>query len=191
MKTLVLGCRPTLPNVEAEVNAVVAAAPGAELLLDPSAEQAASRAPDYDACHFAGHADPKLGQDRVLVWCHANGFAAVDASTLVSMLCKMELVVLNGCKSVELGLKLRDAGVPCVVVWTTLLYDPAAKLFAVRFWEVLEKRNPDDELRVAVRKAFDAGKVAHVWPPKCRWPKRAEQDAAGGGGALKLGQNVR
>ena len=48
MKTLVLGCRPTLPNVEAEVNAVVAAAPGAELLLDPSAELAASRAPDYD-----------------------------------------------------------------------------------------------------------------------------------------------
>ena len=160
MKTLVLGCRPTLPNVEAEVNAVVAAAPGAELLLDPTAEQAASRAPDYDACHFAGHANPKLGQDRVLVWCHPDGFAAVDASTLVRMLCKMKLVVLNGCKSVELGLKLRDAGVPYVVVWTTLLCDAAAELFAVRFWEELVKRNPDDELRVAVRKAFDEGKVA-------------------------------
>ena len=32
-------------NVEAEVNAVVAAAPGAELLLDPTAAQAAARPP--------------------------------------------------------------------------------------------------------------------------------------------------
>ena len=39
----------------------------------------------------------------------------MDASTLVDMLRTMKLVVLNGCKSEELGLKLREAGVPNVV----------------------------------------------------------------------------
>ena len=162
MSTLILGCRPTLPNVEAEVKAIAATAPGAELFLDPTAAQAGQRAPHHTWCHFAGHADPKLGPDRVLVLCHNGGFSAVDASTLVDMLRTMKLVVLNGCKSEELGLKLREAGVPNVVVWKTTLYDPAAMLFAVRFWEVIAARSPNDHhsLRTAVRAAFEAAKVA-------------------------------
>ena len=163
MSTLILGCRPTLPNVEAEVTAVAAIAPDAELLLDPTADRAGQRAPHHTWCHFAGHADPRLGPDRVLVLCDAGGgFAAVDASTLVAMLRTMQLVVLNGCRSEELGLKLREAGVPNVVVWKTSVHDAAAKLFAVRFWEVIAVRNPSDHdsLRTAVRTAFEAGKVA-------------------------------
>ena len=78
------------------------------------------------------------------------------------------------------GLKLREAGVcrRClvspinrsfvrsfvsnVVVWKTILYDPAAKLFAVRFWEVITARSPNDNdsLSTAVRAAFEAAKVA-------------------------------
>ena len=160
--TLVLGCRPSLPCVEDEVDAVASAAPNTELLLDPSPEQVNAKAPRHDWCHFAGHADPKLGPDRVLVLCVAGGFAAVDASTLVDMLRSKKLVVLNGCKSVELGIKLRQAGVPNVVAWTTLLFDPAAKLFAVRFWQEMAAQTHDDEdaLRAAVRKAFASAKLA-------------------------------
>ena len=160
--TLVLGCRPTLPCVEDEVNAVASAAPNTELLLDPNPAQAAAKAPHHAWCHFAGHADPKLGPDRVLVLCDGGGFAAVDASTLVAMLRSMKLVVLNGCKSVELGIKLRQAGVPNVVAWTTILFDPAAKLFAVSFWELMADHAHDDDgkLRTAVRKAFESGKLA-------------------------------
>jgi hypothetical protein len=49
-----------------------------------------------------------------------------------------------------------------VVVWKTILYDPAAKLFAVRFWEVITARSPNDNdsLSTAVRAAFEAAKVA-------------------------------
>ena len=107
-RLLILGCRPTLANVEAEVTAIAATAPGAELLLDPTAALAGQRTPHHSWCHFAGHADPKLGPDRVLVMCHDGGFGAVDASTLVDMLRTMKLVVLNGCKSEEL------AGSSCV-----------------------------------------------------------------------------
>ena len=160
--TLVLGCRPTLANVEDEVTAVASAAPNAELLLDPNPSLVAAKAPQHDWCHFAGHADPKLGPDRVLVWCDAGGFAAVDASTLVDMLRSKKLVVLNGCKSVEVGIKLRQAGVPNVVAWTTLLYDPAAKLFAVEFWNKMDGHADDDEdaLHNAVRVAFASAKLA-------------------------------
>ena len=160
--TLVLGCRPTLPCVEDEVNAVASAAPNAELSLDPNPTLVAAKAPQHNWCHFAGHADPKLGPDRVLVWCDAGGFAAVDASTLIDMLRSMKLVVLNGCKSVELGIKLRQAGVPNVVAWTTMLFDPAAKLFAVSFWQMMAAHAHDDEdaLRNAVRDAFASAKLA-------------------------------
>ena len=160
--TLVLGCRPTLPCVEDEVNAVASAAPNAELSLDPNPTLVAAKAPQHNWCHFAGHADPKLGPDRVLVWCDAGGFAAVDGSTLVDMLRSKKLVVLNGCKSVELAIKLRQAGVPNVVAWTTLLYDPAAKLFAVEFWKMMGGHAHDDEdaLRNAVRVAFASAKLA-------------------------------
>ena len=130
MSTLILGCRPTLPNVEAEVTAIAATAPGAELLLDPTADQAGQRAPHHTWCHFAGHADPKLGPDRVLVLCHNGGFAAVEASTLVAMLRTMKLVVLNGCISKELGLKLREAR---VLAAHRARHLPAASARAVRY----------------------------------------------------------
>ena len=160
--TLVLGCRPTLANVEGEVTAVTDAAPNAELLLDPNPALVAAKAPNHTWCHFAGHADPKLGPARVLVLCDASGFAAVDVSTLVAMFRLMKLVVLNGCKSVELGIKLRQAGVPNVVAWTTTLFDAAAKLFAVKFWQMMVGHADDDEdaLRKAVRKAFESAKLA-------------------------------
>jgi len=45
----------------------------------------------------------------------------------------LQLVVLNGCDSLALGQKLIQEGVPEVVCWGTKTYDPAARLFAVRF----------------------------------------------------------
>ena len=71
---------------------------------------------------------------------------------------------------------MREAGVPNVVVWKTLLYDPAAKLLAVRFWEIMTARSPNDNdsLRTAVRAAFEAAKLA-------------VQTAVRPGGALDVG----
>ena len=69
------------PSTATSVPQMRRAPPSSPRCRPRGASEAASRAPEYDACHFAGHADPKLGQDRVLVWCHADGFAAVDAST--------------------------------------------------------------------------------------------------------------
>ena len=39
---------------------IASAAQGAELLLDPTADQAGQRAPHHTWCHFAGHADPRV-----------------------------------------------------------------------------------------------------------------------------------
>ena len=76
--------------------------------------------------------------------------------------------------------KLREAGVPNVVVWRTTLDDAPAKLFAVRFWEVIAARSPsdNDSLRTAVRAAFEAGKVA-------------VQTAVKPGGAIDVGDGRR
>ena len=166
---LVLGCRPTLDNVENEVKAVSDAVPNSMLLLDPTAEAAAYEAPHHVFCHFAGHADPKLDQRRVLIWCDGSGgkgLAAVDAETLVGMLRTMKLVVLNGCKSHELGAALIKAGVMNVVVWTTKVRDEVAYRFGVRFWEVMRDRIADSDLKLydVVRNAFDHAKVAVQTP---------------------------
>ena len=48
---------------------------------------------------------------------------------------KLHLVMLNGCNTELLGLKLRDAGVAYVVCWRTASLDKAAKLFACTFFK--------------------------------------------------------
>jgi hypothetical protein len=69
----------------------------------------------------------------------------------------LELVVLNGCDSLELGKMCREAGVPVVVCWATELQDEAAYLFARGFFGALgqDGRAPDGYAR-----AFEAGKEA-------------------------------
>lgn len=57
----------------------------------------------------------------------------------------LELVVLNGCESLELGKMCREAGVPVVVCWETEVADEAAYLFARGFFGALGQggRAPD------------------------------------------------
>ena len=69
----------------------------------------------------------------------------------------LELVVLNGCESLELGKMCHEAGVRVVVCWATKVNDEAAYLFARGFFGALDEdgRAPDGHAR-----AFEAGKEA-------------------------------
>ena len=136
--------------------------PGSQLLVDPSAEQAVAAVGPHDWVHFCGHADPRLGDDRVLVWCKNGGLEAVMAGTLVDMLRGKQLVVLNGCCSDELGGALLRAGVRHVVCWETKLSYPAGVTFGEAFWRAMAGQQTDNEgqFRAAVHAAFKAGRTA-------------------------------
>ena len=159
---LILSCNHRLPASETEAAAVHALHPSSQRLIDPSAEQAAAAVGAHDWVHFCGHADPRLGTDRVLVWCKDGELDAVAASTLVNMLRGKRLVVLNGCCSDELGCKLIQAGgVQHVVCWETKLKDVAGPPFAEGFWRAMVGHESDDDatFRAAVRAAFEAGRT--------------------------------
>ena len=159
---VILSCNHGLPATDTEAAAMYALLPDSQLLVDPSAEQAAAAVGPHDCVHFCGHSDPRLGQDRVLVWCKNGGLEAVAAATLIEMLRGKRLVVLNGCCSDELGGALLRAGVQHVVCWETKLFDPAGALFGVGFWRVMVGHETDGEaeFRAAVRTAFEAGRTA-------------------------------
>ena len=160
---LILSCNHRLPAADTEAAAVHALHPSSQRLIDPSAEQAAAAVGAHDWVHFCGHADPRLGTDRVLVWCKGVELDAVAASTLVNMLRGKRLVVLNGCCSDELGCKLIQAGgVQLVVCWKTKLKDDAGLPFAEGFWRAMVGHESDDDatFRAAVRAAFEAGRTA-------------------------------
>ena len=159
---LAVGCANGLAAVSSELDAIAAALPTCSVLRDASAEEVAREAPRFPWFHFAGHADPRLGPHRTLVW-RKNGRAdAVDASTLVQMLRGAELVVLNGCKSLELAEALARAGVPNVVGCETLLLDRPGSLFAEAFWRMVAAESVAGQPLplTTVRRAFEAGEVA-------------------------------
>ena len=69
----------------------------------------------------------------------------------------LELVVLNGCESLELGKMCLEAGVPVVVCWETVVADEAAYLFARGFFGALDQ---DGRATDGYARAFEAGKEA-------------------------------
>jgi len=76
---------------------------------------------------------------------------------------RLELVFLNGCCSEELGRAAFAAGVPTVVCWRTVVFDPAARLFAKAFFEAIARDGVD------YRRAFEEAVselrlVTHVNP---------------------------
>ena len=95
---------------------------------------------------FCGHADASLNGKRTLAFAHARGFEMVDADTLVSMVGRhaatLKLIVLNGCKSLHLALRLVDVGVPAVACWESLLNDEAAFWFGLGFSRALAAGKP-------------------------------------------------
>ena len=66
----------------------------------------------------------------------------------------LELVVLNGCESLALGKMCREAGVPVVVCWETLVESEAAYLFARGFFGALGQ---DGRASDGYARAFKAG----------------------------------
>jgi len=52
---------------------------------------------------------------------------------------QMQLIVINGCESEELAIKLhKDAGIANVVCWRTRVRDEACGVFAKHFWSALK-----------------------------------------------------
>jgi len=161
---LILACGNGLAAVASEASEVGRLGIRSRTLQNPTVEEVSRESYECNWVHFAGHADPKINGQHVLVFCKSGGFEAVDAETLVRLFCKAQLVVLNGCKSSELGTALSAAGVPNVVCWETLVYDPAGKLFASGFWRAIESSSSAHgstcTLRGDVRSAFERGKDA-------------------------------
>jgi hypothetical protein len=59
----------------------------------------------------------------------------------------IECVVLNACKTEEIGNKLRTAGVPHVVCWRSKVNDTTATDFAVNFFTVLDQSGKTEGIR--------------------------------------------
>ena len=74
----------------------------------------------------------------------------------------LELVVLNGCESLELGKMCLEAGVPVVVCWETVVADEAAYLFARGFFGALGQDGRPKKPRApdGYAHAFEAGEEA-------------------------------
>ena len=95
---------------------------------------------------FCGHADAAFSGQRTLAFAHPRGFELVDADTLVSMIGRhaqaLQLIVLNGCKSLHLALRLADVGVPFIACWESIVNDEAAFWFGLGFSRALASGKP-------------------------------------------------
>ena len=114
--------------------------------LDPEElrEEMLSRRPR--AFLFIGHADANLnGQHTLAFTDRRRQLVVVDPDVLARILGghapkqggPLELVVLNGCKSLELARAIHAAGVPHVVAWRTRVDNEAARIFSVAFFQAL------------------------------------------------------
>ena len=94
---------------------------------------------------FIGHGDLALsGQRATLGFTTADGgLCAVDALALSRLLGEcapssgglLELVMLQGCCTLQLGRGVLAAGVPYVICWSTLTEDGACAIFSAAFFE--------------------------------------------------------
>ena len=71
----------------------------------------------------------------------------------------LELVFLNGCKGLELGRDVQDAGVPTVVCWETKAHDGAALIFSKAFFDSVARGR-------TYAKSFDDAKDAVLMPTR-------------------------
>jgi hypothetical protein len=110
---------------------------------------------------FIGHADACLASQPTLGFTNEQGgLDAVLPETLAMMLSThipprgcLELVVLNGCRSMQLGHALHVAGVPFVVCWETVVDDGAARKFGEAFFRAVRDKS-------GYESAFEAAKTA-------------------------------
>jgi len=125
---------------------------------------------------FTGHADASdpSGAGHTLGFTKpGGGLELVNRADIASVLgrhgatalsgVRLELAFLNGCCSEELGRAAITAGVPTVVCWRTLAWDPAARLFAKTYFEAIAREGVD--YRRAFAEAVSALRlVTHVNP---------------------------
>ena len=91
---------------------------------------------------FCGHSDGSLHGRRTLAFAHPRGgFEMVDADVVVETVRRhastLRMIVLNGCKSLHLAMRLVDAGIPAVACWESLVNDEAAFWFGLSFSRAL------------------------------------------------------
>ena len=102
---------------------------------------------------FPGHGDAMLQSEPVLAFVGVGGAVeAVSIATLVEtvrphvLTGKLQLIVLTGCCTARLATKLRkQAFVPYVVCWETVLNDEAGRIFGTAFAQAVAS-NPDPNL---------------------------------------------
>ena len=120
---------------------------------------------------FCGHSDGSLHGRRTLAFAHPRGgFEMVDADVVVETVRRhastLRMIVLNGCKSLHLAMRLVDAGIPAVACWESLVNDEAA------FWFGLSSRVPSQP---------DAPYAPHTRPPSPTLLTITEEGYADGG----------
>jgi hypothetical protein len=97
---------------------------------------------------FCGHADAPIHKGYPTLCFHSDsgGPAVVEPTTLCNAMegiAKsgfLELIFLNGCKSLQLGEALsRIPGLKCIVCWETIVADEAASIFSVAFFKAVQE----------------------------------------------------
>ena len=149
--TTIFSCPNGLAAVPAECLAIQQIlGDAARLVPQASVEQAPAALAGVTQAHLAGHHDAELCGMRTFAWTKEGRIEVVDQSTLVRLLRKLELVVLNGCKSEAAGEALVREGVRDVICWSSLTSDVPGRLFAEGFWSTLAQGG-------SVGDAFEAG----------------------------------
>ena len=198
IELLIFGCSPTvseLPEVGGEVNDVASTFQGGSAVLplwggtmrglaEVLSKQRTKR------FHFTGHAnadDPSAPRGtiagRTLGFTLPGGrLSTVPADQLAALLGKhapsggvggeLSLVFINGCESEPLGHQIITEGVQTVVCWRTKSADEAARLFAVRFFQVIAQGGTDLE---AFNAAVDEVRGVQ-YGPTARWKLEVPPD---------------
>lgn len=123
------------------------------------------------AWFFPGHGDALLQGERVLAFVSSAGnLEAISIDTLVGIVQRhtsagkgqLELIVLTGCCTLELGTSLYErARVPHVVCWETLLEDGAGRVFGTAFAKhIVLGDSPADafhQAKIAVEQVTESG----------------------------------
>ena len=120
------------PCLEACVSVALLSGGGAEctMAIEGSVSRLDEMLDDVHVLLFCGHADLKVGGCRTLAFSSAGEAEAIDAEALTRVVSRhrdsLRLVLLNGCESLHLALRLAHAGVAAVACWSSKVADEAA-----------------------------------------------------------------
>jgi hypothetical protein len=135
-----------LPKVLGEALAVSLEWPASIATLDCTANALSEHLAksQYDKFLYSGHAGLQgNGHEGSMIGLTYGGELSLpDESNVVQVLSsyRLKLVLLNGCKSLALGEKLKD-NVQCVVCWRSDVHDEAAGIFARAFFRQLSREH--------------------------------------------------